>query len=162
MQMMVLSLRVLAVEVEVDLASRWRERGLRDLPPPRPDNAEGGRLALITEPRTRPVLLPLLDSDFPIDLVRLREDLEASSSAAMCSRQQALISRAFRRGSVAYISSVFLLSLDSPPRSLLSSLVSQASLAFLRRPNVPYFSATSSFSPLGSFFLRPSVPNLVS
>lgn len=170
MQMMVLSLRVarLEVEVEVDLAGRLLVRGLRGL------RAEGGRLVVMTEARPLAVALPAAAASlFPTDLVRLRDDRPASSSAASCSRQRALTSLARRRGSVAYMSSVFLLSRVNIPLPLslpASSLV--VSFTRLRRPRLPYLSAGAAGAAAGSFlrvgaapgraspsgfFLRPSV-----
>lgn len=170
MQMMVLSFRVarLEVEVEVDLAERLFVRGLRGL------RAEGGRLVVMSE--ERPLVPPLVvaaASLFPTDLVRLREGRVASSSAASCSRQRALTSRARRRGSVAYMSSVFLLSrVNSPPLPSLpacppSSFASPAaSFKRRRRPRLPYLSAVAavavSFSGRVSFLRGGAAPGLAS
>ena len=140
-QMMVFSFRAarFEVEVEVDLAGRL-VRGLRGL------SAAGGRLVVMRE--VRPLDVPVAASLLPTDLVRLREGRDASSSAASCSFHLALISLARRRGSVAYMSSVFLLSRVSVPPSLPAVLPSLASpgtsFTRRRRPKLPNLSAGSA------------------
>lgn len=123
------------------------------------------------EVRPLAVALPAVDDSlFPTDLVRLREGRAASSSAASCSLQRALTSLARRRGNVAYMSSVCLLSRVSVPPSLTTdppSLVSPgASFTRRRRPKLPYlsavaaavasFSGRASFLRVGAVLVRPS------